>query len=221
MKNRICAVVTVLFLMFSLCVTAYAHEVPNPEENGTITFTMDWEGVPLNSGSLSMYKVGELAEEDGNYGFVLIEQLRDSGLSLADPEDPALAAQLADLTDGLEKRSADIKEGKAVFTDVEPGLYVVVQAEKDASNGFAAISPFLISMPNYENGHYVTQVTANPKVPLVTEPTESRPPETTKPSDPKLPQTGQLNWPVPLLAVLGLVLFATGWMLCFGRRKES
>ena len=28
-----------------------------------------------------------------------------------------------------------------------------------------------------------------------------------------LPQTGQLNWPVPLLAVSGVVLFAFGWAL--------
>lgn len=38
---------------------------------------------------------------------------------------------------------------------------------------------------------------------------------------PKLPQTGQLNWPVPVMAAAGLTLFAVGWVLCFGRRKES
>lgn len=38
---------------------------------------------------------------------------------------------------------------------------------------------------------------------------------------PKLPQTGQLNWPVPVMIVTGLTLFAIGWMLCFGRKKEN
>ena len=28
-----------------------------------------------------------------------------------------------------------------------------------------------------------------------------------------MPQTGQLNWPVPVLAVSGVVLFAFGWAL--------
>lgn len=28
-----------------------------------------------------------------------------------------------------------------------------------------------------------------------------------------LPQTGQLNWPVPVLAVSGVLLFAAGWVL--------
>lgn len=37
----------------------------------------------------------------------------------------------------------------------------------------------------------------------------------------KLIQTGQLNWPVPLLAVGGLVIFAIGWALVFFKRKKK
>ncbi|MCD7821787.1 MAG: hypothetical protein LUG64_06230, partial [Clostridiales bacterium] len=38
----------------------------------------------------------------------------------------------------------------------------------------------------------------------------------------KLPQTGQLNWPVPVLAVSGVVLFALGWGLSrSGRKREG
>lgn len=36
-----------------------------------------------------------------------------------------------------------------------------------------------------------------------------------------LPQTGQLNWPVPVLAAFGLCLIAAGWALrCGGQRKH-
>lgn len=38
---------------------------------------------------------------------------------------------------------------------------------------------------------------------------------------PKLVQTGQLNWPVPLLAGCGLALFAVGWGLVFLKRKKD
>jgi len=37
----------------------------------------------------------------------------------------------------------------------------------------------------------------------------------------KLPQTGQLTWPIPVLTVAGMVLFALGWWLCFDNRKGS
>ena len=35
-----------------------------------------------------------------------------------------------------------------------------------------------------------------------------------------LPQTGQLNWPVPVLTVAGLGLFLAGWLLRFGRQGK-
>lgn len=38
---------------------------------------------------------------------------------------------------------------------------------------------------------------------------------------PKLVQTGQLNWPIPLLAGCGLALFAIGWGLVFLMRKKD
>lgn len=36
-----------------------------------------------------------------------------------------------------------------------------------------------------------------------------------------LPQTGQLNWPVPVLAILGMGMFFFGWMLRYGRKKQD
>lgn len=44
---------------------------------------------------------------------------------------------------------------------------------------------------------------------------------TTNPSGEKLPLTGQLNWPIPFLAAGGLLLFALGWFLCFGRKRDN
>lgn len=50
-----------------------------------------------------------------------------------------------------------------------------------------------------------------------TTPSEStEPTKPTEPDKPTLPQTGQLWWPVPLMAIAGLVLFLLGWL----RRKE-
>lgn len=39
--------------------------------------------------------------------------------------------------------------------------------------------------------------------------------------DPSLILTGQLNWPIPVLVVTGLLLFAYGWVLTFKKRKED
>jgi hypothetical protein len=46
------------------------------------------------------------------------------------------------------------------------------------------------------------------------------PSETKTAETPKLPQTGQLNWPIPVLVVLGLAAFSIGWNLRFGRIRR-
>lgn len=50
------------------------------------------------------------------------------------------------------------------------------------------------------------------------DPTEPAPTDAS--SDEILPQTGQLNWPVPVLAATGLVVFAMGWGM-FNRKREG
>jgi len=216
MKKRGISFILICLLLISLSMSAAAHEVPDLEKAGSVTLSICYETEPIDGGSLTLYRVGDIVENNGDYGFELIEKLDDGKNALDNPEEPQLARELAAKAaeTKLKGITAPIKEGEAVFTDVKPGLYVVVQHE--VTEGFEAMSPFLISMPKFENGTYVTEVKASPKVSL-----EKAPEEPTKPQDPTLPQTGQLNWPVPVLAVGGVMLFALGWVICFKKRKES
>ena len=215
MERRVSFLVA-LMLLCAMSISVSAHEVPNLEEPGSITFIVDYENEPVDGGSLTLYRVGDIVEDNGDYGFGLIEKLDEAKPTIDNPEDSQLARELAAKAAEIKLKgiTAPIKEGEAVFTDVKPGLYVVVQHE--VAEGFEAMSPFLISMPKFENGTYVTEVKASPKVSL-----EKAPEKPTKPQDPTLPQTGQLNWPVPVLAVGGVMLFALGWVICFKKRKES
>lgn len=45
-------------------------------------------------------------------------------------------------------------------------------------------------------------------------------PDSPDPDNPPLIQTGQLNWPVPVLAGVGVLLFLAGWVLTFIKRKR-
>ncbi len=69
--------------------------------------------------------------------------------------------------------------------------------------------------------------TAPPETTTVPPETTTAPPETTtvpvettNPKEPDLPQTGQNDRPIMILAVVGMMLFAAGWLLRFGRRDE-
>ena len=101
------------------------------------------------------------------------------------------------------------KEGKAKFENLSLGLYLITQEK--AAPGYNKTSPFLVSVPYNDDGEYKHNISINSK----TEP-EKKPPEKPhkpgKPSD-KLPQTGQLNWPVPVLAAGGLLLMVVGYLL--------
>lgn len=99
--------------------------------------------------------------------------------------------------------------GIAVFGDLKAGLYLIVQ--KQAAEGYDAIQPFLVTVPIMENGQYVYDVDAHPKAGTSSRKATQTPP--TQEVLSALPQTGQLNWPVPVLAVTGAVLVAAGVVL--------
>ena len=228
MYKRIPALLAALLVLLALAVPVCAQELPDPQMTGSLTLWMAFDGDPLEGGSLTLYRVGDISFSDGNAGFSLVEALSD-GPELSNLDNPNLARTLAELAQrrGLTPLTAQIEKGSAAFFPLTPGLYVVTQSRLQATEGFDAIQPFLISLPRWEEGAYVYDLTAAPKVPLVpqeTEPTEPPPPtEPVPPGDPDLPQTGQLNWPVPVLAVLGMTFFLAGWALCrnSGRKDHA
>lgn len=89
------------------------------------------------------------------------------------------------------------ESGIVLFDGLQRGVYLVVQ--KECATGYEAILPFLVRIPMEIDGQLLYHVQAYPKVA-----------ETSKPDAPQLPQTGQLRWPVPVLAVLGMGLFGLG-----------
>lgn len=224
MKKQMLTLMLALVLICGCAVHTFAAETVDLQKPGSITLVLEWENEPLDGGGLTMYRVGDIALLDGDYVFVPVEQLADSGVSLEKLDDDELPVILGELSKrkGIEPVTAAISEGSALFADVLPGLYVVTQEADQIMEGFAALRPFLMSLPVHADGQYQYDITAYPKVPLETEPTEPTvPSEPTKPTEPDLPQTGQMNWPVPALAVGGLLFVALGLVLrCSKDRKR-
>lgn len=133
------------------------------------------------------------------------------------------------------------ENGIADFGEVEKGIYLI-----DASGSEKyMIRPFLVEAPLYEDGQYYNEVKASPKFLTVTDDSsepdsssESTPDSTpdssvsdsSKPDDSstppdhgeKIPQTGQLKWPVPVLAIAGITLIVIGYAdRCFRKRDED
>jgi hypothetical protein len=229
MHNRILAILVGLSMLFAFAVNASGAEavetMPDLTQKGSLTFRMDVDGVPLDGGKLNLYYVAtvELVSEKV-YDFRLLDALVRGGGTLDTQAlyDGVQAQRLLGCAQEVLEGylSAPIAAGRAQFSDLEAGLYLIWQRPEDATAGYAAIAPFLISVPKWQDGQYTLQVVADPKVPFETEPTEP-PPSTTPPPPPppELPQTGQLNWPVPVMAVTGALLIIVGWILCAGRKR--
>lgn len=223
MKKRIFALLTAVMLVFALGIPALAAPV-DMEQVGSVSVTLRYMGAPVAGGSLTLYKVGDLVWDEDHYIYTLTEAFADSGISL-DALDSAVAQELAAYAIGNELPGTKLEideEGYASFQDVTVGLYLMVQ--EDAAQGFSPVAPFLVTVPVSKDGEYVYHVDATPKLSLIPEETEpTTPPTTTPPTepDPSLPQTGQMNWPVPLLAVSGIFIFLFGLILNrSGRRKH-
>ncbi len=219
MRKKCTAILALLVLLLALRAPVGAVEGLDRDRLGTLTIAMAFDGEALEGGHLTLHRVGQIAPNSEN--FIPVDELTSSGVTLEDLHDPALPGLLYDLAlqHHLGSKDAPIVAGEAVFADLQTGLYVVSQLASDASPGYAPIAPFLLSLPQWQDDGYVYDLTATPKVPLIPAPTEPTAP--TEPSEPgDLPQTGQLNWPVPLMAVGGLAFFVLGWVLLSGAKRR-
>ena len=222
MYNRILAVLLAVSLFFVLAVnTSAAQTIPDLIQTGSLTFTMDVDGEPLDSGNVNLYYVATAEYSNEAYSFELLDALIAGGATLDtdDLYDDVQAIRLLSFAQEIldEYLSEPIEDGEVRFTDLKAGLYLVWQRPEDASEGCDAMAPFLISIPKMQGGKITLDVTGKPKVPLETTPTTPPPPS--PPPPPNVPQTGQLNWPVPVMAVTGVVLLLVGWVLCAGRKR--
>lgn len=217
MKKALISIISIILLLCSLAGTAFALEEPDMSRTGSISIAMTCEGQAVPGGSLTLYRVAQVHEENGaDYSFVFLPEYAESGVSLEQLEDSTIAQTLADYAaekqlPGTKKAIDD--QGLISFTELELGLYLLVQEEP--AKGYLPLNPFLVSVPAYKDGTYIYDVDATPKLALEKDPTPPPPPP-----PPDIPQTGLNQWPIPVLCVSGLILVVLGWYLCASGRKK-
>ena len=210
-----------LSILLSFPLAAQAHDVPQDREDCSIEVIVRYEGENLDDGTLTLVRIAHVEEEDGNFYFV--QEI--TGERLEDVSSAEARAAIIDFYNenktrhDFDTKIEKVEEGRALFTDLPIGLYLIVQ--ESAAYGYSYLEPFLVSVPYMLDGQYQYHVTAAAKSSLEKEPEPTEPPPPTVPDGPNLPQTGQLNWPIPLMAVAGFGLFVVGWVLLFGKKREK
>ena len=209
---------------------AESTETLDPDRTGSISITFTYYDEtakttkPVTGGnSVGLYKVADVVVENG-FKFVTDERFASVG-EIPDT-DAALDSANLDLAQKMtaiaKKYDFDVQskemdaDGKVTFKGLDVGLYLVVQDAQGTGDNKMTITPFLITIPQKNaDGSLAYDVDAQAKPIGVAK--EQVPPPPTPPTPPRIPQTGQLWWPVMLLAGLGALV------LCFGmiRKKRN
>ena len=220
MMKRILSLLLALSVLLLLPMAALAHDVPQQRDDCSIEVVVRYEGEDVSGGTLTVIRVGFVAEDDGNYFFA--QEM--TGLKIETLDSPEAAAQQQEFYSNNKDnytfytQTQSVVNGKATFSGLSTGLYLVLQEK--AAEGFNKMGAFLVSVPYMLDGEYQYHVTVSMKSALEREPDPTEPPPTV-PDDPELPETGQLNWPIPLMVVAGLLLLTLGWVLCFKKKREQ
>lgn len=210
-KKKLSAGLAALLLAFLLLpMQAYAIEPIVLDRDVELTVCYVRGNKALEGARFDLYRVGDTT---AFAVFTVAGDFKDypgsiNGLETAEKWD-ALAQELltyaeknsiAPLTSGRTDA-----EGKCVFADQKPGLYLLAGQPMKVGRTTYSCNPAVICLPGREADaeEWSYQVSAYPKPDDHTAPT---PPD----EPPHLPQTGLLWWPVPVLLCAGLVLTGIG-----------
>lgn len=163
------------------------------EQYGSVRVKLDAEDLAVTNGAVTLYQVGNRVEE----GYRITESFGGGIIRQADADSVNLAQWLAESAAEAGITRLLDADGCAVFSELEEGLYMLVQTER--MDGFYPILPILLSVP--QESSWDLEIYKKP-VPVVTE----------------IPKTGQS--PAPFLGVLGMLLSASGLLLCSKKSRK-
>ena len=177
--NKVLACLAAMLMLIGCIPGTVQADYYIPDEKGDFQLTLqvadaDGNQTPLPGVGLKLYKVSTV-NFDGNVHFVLdsalaaTDEAKDIDFDKLDGSTASTwldtAATLADAvakTDITSQEATSDGEGKIEFTDLEEGMYLLVQNNPESTR--VAVSPMLLSVPFVKEGEgWVYQVQAYPK----------------------------------------------------------
>ena len=227
--HRMITGISILLFLPVLCLQAFAVGV-----SGTLNLScsthVDGERFYIAGDEFSLVKIAdaEVLMSEGNscIQYTVLSKYKsldcDWG-NLTAEESYAKAKQLTSMVAAEEYIASAVtdRQGNTSFYNLSPAMYLVVRTKVVPRNESYYVDSFLVSIPLLWDGNINYTVTASPKcgwtpgepdnpVDLIVPP-EPQNPDKSEQNNPKLPQTGQLQWPIPVLVAVGGMLFLIGW----------
>jgi len=182
-----------LCLLFLTACFMTGMPVAAAENSGSIRINLDTGDMPVINGAVTLYQVGIETEE----GYQIAEGFGGGIVRQDEMASGKLAQWLAESADSNGVSLLLDADGTAVYSELEQGLYILVQTER--IDGYYPIYPVLLTIPSGEEWNL--EICREP-VPVVTE----------------IPQTGQSL--IPYFGILGMILSAAGLLLCVKKERK-
>ena len=221
-KRRTAAVLLLLAALFPLQVKA-AEQTPDPTGSIQVRLEVEKDGkeLPISGAHVSVYRVADLEQKEDTALYRLTAPYRSlqktdksgrdstfDGLNADQSAD--LAAKLARLARGPAASGKTDQEGQVLLSGLEPGMYLTVETDREGTaEKYEYFDPYLVSVPDYQDGKWILHVQSSPK----TELTALRGSDNPSSSRKAAVQTGDSENPLPLLLMLagsGLIAAAAG-----------
>jgi len=164
--KRLCLIALAMLCMLPLTqAAAYALN----QRQSTLTVVMEYGGITLGGSRITVCRAASAREEHGGISYDVVRAFSGAGAdfnNLTKEKNIALSAALdAYASANRIERTPKTTDsaGKAVFTNLSAGLYLVAQAGDDGS-GYL-IAPYLVAVPgrSENNSGWNYNVTAYPK----------------------------------------------------------
>ena len=218
--KRITLLLMTFILIGTMSLTAFSAE---GNQKGSLTVTIKRNEQILAGGSIKLSQIASFTQDNGEGSYVYTEEFAASGVPLSNvqaenltPEKAVVWSTYADQQNVPGTEIEVGEDGTASASELEPGLYLIQQGT--AAQGYV-MSGTVVPLPLQEDDgsmNYIVEA-----VPKVVEKTPSDEPGSGSGSgsgggsnaggSSKLPQTGQLWWPVGLLAISGILMYSFGW----------
>ena len=166
-------VLLMAFITAAACLSVCADEFPDLSKNGSCSINVTLQDksneAAVAGGKLELIQVAS-AKVDNGFVYVPTGSFNNSDFTFdlsekADLTSSDLAANIASYASkhGITGKVLDVgDEGTVSFSGLDVGLYLMIDVEP--APGYTNAKPFLISVPMRENGAYIYDVDASPKL---------------------------------------------------------
>ncbi len=220
--KKVLSFLTVVFLMLLPCFSVYAYPT-----SGSITVVMinKADKQPLENQTATVIKVADCSFTESDISFSLTADFSETEVDLmsTDAANDLYPIAKSKVVSGVS--AVTDSEGTAVFAECDLGAYLVYSPD-------GIFNPFIVFIPMVSEDGASFNITAQPKIDIpeetTTEPhtdTDTDTDTVTTPSKTsstdKLPQTGMLQFPIPVLGLCGALVFAKGFVVYVNGKKEE